>query len=528
MIIQKQIQLLDCTLRDGGHLNGGRFGKEVIKNIIVELVNAKVDIIELGFLWNTICDEDTARFYTIEDVKKFLPKDTGVSKFSLMADFIDLKHLEPCDGSVEIIRLSFKRHRLDWGIETARVLMDKGYKVFINPVNCNVYTDEQYIEVIDRVNQLKPYGFSIVDTFGVMRLRDLTYKYSLVEKNLDPDIVIGLHLHENLGLASTLAQQFIQMASPKRGIVIDGSLLGMGRVPGNLCIEQIMDHLNHEYGKHYDVEPAFDAIDDYIAPIKKKIPWGYAIPYALSAKYNLHRTYAEFLMNKWKLRTSDIERILSAIPIDKAELFDETYVEQLYRNYMSVDVDDVQALEQLKSRLCHENILLIAPGASINKERSRIENYIHERRPIVFGIHCAPEWIALDYIFFTNIKRYDVLRNEQKDAVKIVTSNLLRYDKGEGAYVIKYDRVAYHNADYCDDSVLMILNLLQQLGIEKVTLAGFDGFAKGKDNFYINSLARSVKNDFSSRVEEILCRHYKKMDIQFLTESYYSDYKTEK
>ena len=65
------------------------------------------------------------------------------------------------------------------------------------------------------------------------------------------------------------------MANPKRSILIDASLLGMGRVPGNLCIEQIIDHLNFEYGNNYRVEPVFDAVDDYIAPIKKKIPWGY-------------------------------------------------------------------------------------------------------------------------------------------------------------------------------------------------------------------------------------------------------------
>lgn len=33
----KEIQLLDCTLRDGGHLNEGKFGESVIKYIIQKL-----------------------------------------------------------------------------------------------------------------------------------------------------------------------------------------------------------------------------------------------------------------------------------------------------------------------------------------------------------------------------------------------------------------------------------------------------------------------------------------------------------
>lgn len=49
MYNQRQIRLLDCTLRDGGHLNEGIFGKEVIKNVIKKLAEANVDIIEAGF-----------------------------------------------------------------------------------------------------------------------------------------------------------------------------------------------------------------------------------------------------------------------------------------------------------------------------------------------------------------------------------------------------------------------------------------------------------------------------------------------
>ena len=253
--MEKHIRLLDCTLRDGGHVIDGKFGEDTIKSIIERLVEAGVDIIEVGFLWKTFCDKDTARYYDINDVKRILPQNKGNSKFSLMADFIDLEHLEPCDGTIEIIRLSFKRWRLDWGLKTAKILMEKGYKVFINPVNNNVYTDQQYIEVLQKVNELHPYGFSIVDTFGVMRLRDLSHRYYLVENNLASDITIGVHLHENLGLAYSLAQHITQIANPKRNIVIDASLLGMGRVPGNLCIEHIIDYMNEQFGDNYSLEP---------------------------------------------------------------------------------------------------------------------------------------------------------------------------------------------------------------------------------------------------------------------------------
>ena len=129
------VKILDCTLRDGGHINQGRFGKKVIKAILAALVKAKIDIIEAGFLWDSETDEDTARFESIEKLKKYLPEDLENSKISLMADNVDLSELEPYDGTVEYIRLSFRKNEFKWAEETARLLKNKGYKVFINPIH---------------------------------------------------------------------------------------------------------------------------------------------------------------------------------------------------------------------------------------------------------------------------------------------------------------------------------------------------------------------------------------------------------
>ena len=46
----EKIRLLDCTLRDGGYINGWDFGEKTIKKIIAELVRAGTDLIEAGFL----------------------------------------------------------------------------------------------------------------------------------------------------------------------------------------------------------------------------------------------------------------------------------------------------------------------------------------------------------------------------------------------------------------------------------------------------------------------------------------------
>ncbi len=54
-----------------------------------------------------------------------------------------------------------------------------------------------------------------------------------------------------------------------------------------------MDYLNRHFGKSYDLDPVLDAIEESISPIKKQEPWGYMAEYFLSAKFNLHRNYAD-------------------------------------------------------------------------------------------------------------------------------------------------------------------------------------------------------------------------------------------
>ncbi|CBK75339.1 Isopropylmalate/homocitrate/citramalate synthases [Butyrivibrio fibrisolvens 16/4] len=518
--MEQHIRLLDCTLRDGGHIVAGKFGETVIKNTIERLVEAGVDIIEVGFLWDSVYGTDTARYYTIEDVKRILPKDKGRSQFSLMADFIDLEHLEPCDGTIDIIRLSFKRWRLDWGLKTARILMDKGYKVFINPVNNNVYSDKEYIEVLEKVNELHPYGFSIVDTFGVMRVKDLSHRYYLVENNLLPDITIGVHLHENLGLAYNLAQHMTQIANPTRKIVIDGSLLGMGRVPGNLCIEQIADYMNEQFDTGYALEPIYDAIDDYIAPIKAKEPWGYAIPYALSAKYYLHRTYAEHLMGKQRLKTKDIQRILSQVDESEAETFNEEYIEKLYHEYMNVKYDDSADVKRLEDYIKkYDDILVLCPGESLKAAKDDIMSADSDSTCVI-AVNFVPETGA-DIIFLTNMKRYDSIKHKADDSSLVITSNLMR-DITDASAVIEYNELVYFNDEYCDDSTLMLVNLLSRIGVKKIHFAGFDGSKDGKLKFVDDSLSSHEENpNRSESVKKILDNNFGNIEKIFLTDSVY-------
>lgn len=514
------IKLLDCTLRDGGHINDGRFGENTIKSIIEKLVASKTDIIEVGFLWDVSTDDDTARFVSVEEIKKYLPKDMGHTKLSAMADNIDLTNFEDYDGTLEYIRLSFRKHELEWAEKTARLIMGKGYKCILNPIHGSALSDEEYLKIIQRVNKIKPYGFSIVDTFGAMRRDDIGRLYYLIENNLDKDIVLGIHLHENLGLSYSMAQYIAEITSPTRALIIDGSLYGMGKIPGNLCIEQIMEHLNYKYGCSYAIEPVYDAIDEYIMPIYNRVRWGYSVPYAISAQCRVHRTYAEYLVNEKRLRTKDIRRILSEIDREHAEIFDESYIHNLYTKYMDVECDDDFAIQELQKELeVFENIVIIAPGASI--ENLKLDSELVKKSCLI-SVNFIYEKYPVDFAFFTNAKRLDCARNVESFK-KIITSNLAD-DVSQPQIVFSRNELVYHDDVFCDDSTLMLLNLLKKTSANKIYMAGFDGFSKGKNNFFEDVYSDEVREcDYEWLLrKKILRDSYAGMNITFLTDSLYS------
>ena len=46
------VQILDCTLRDGGYVNNWEFGRHAIASILDKLAAGGVEIVECGFLSN--------------------------------------------------------------------------------------------------------------------------------------------------------------------------------------------------------------------------------------------------------------------------------------------------------------------------------------------------------------------------------------------------------------------------------------------------------------------------------------------
>ncbi len=517
-------KLLDCTLRDGGYINDWNFGFHTIKDIIKKLVSSQVDYVEVGFLRNCEYDRDKALFNNCREIAPILPSKHNNTLFTAMAlhNKYDISKLEPYDGkTIDAIRVTFHDYDVDEGLAFVQEAKNKGYKVFCNPINIMGYSDEMILQLLHKINQIQPYAFSIVDTFGSMMKSDLQRIYSLIEHNLDKSIVIGLHLHENLALSYSLAQEFVAMKSAERRSVIDASMLGMGRVPGNLCMELIMDYMNKNQGGTYDVNPVLDGIDDYIIQLKQIEPWGYSTAYALSAKYNLHRNYAEFLLGKGRLRAKQINQILASIEDHKKTAYNEAYIEKIYESFQNHEVDDKELLSRLKEQWKGRDILILAPGASIAEQKREIDRFISTHNPIVISANFIPEFYKQDYVFFSNAMRYSAIEDKSNIENLLITSNLMEIYSAEN--ILNYAELCFDDKGQSDNCVIMLLKLMIQLGISRVYVAGFDGYHTKGCNYVSSYMASQHTKGVEENIKNTayVADIRKKLEVIFLTQSLY-------
>lgn len=512
------LKLLDCTLRDGGYVNEWKWGFEKTRNIINLLVKSHTDIVEVGFLRNvdgynpeiTVCNH-------IEELNRLLPEQKGNTMFSAMAmrSNYDISKLSDYSGSgIEMIRITAHDYDIKDGMDFAREVKAKGYKLSINPINIMGYSDNEILWILDQVNQIHPYQFSIVDTFGSMKRRDLDRIVSLVDNNLDRNIRVALHLHENMSMGFCLAQNFVDKHL-NRPVSVDGSLMGMGRIPGNLPIELIADYLNDYIDSNYDIDYMMDAIQDYIAPLKGETEWGYTPAYFLSARFNLHRNYAEHYLNKGDLTNRDINHILSRFDSSKKTAFDSSYADKLYEEYKNNTVDDTEAKAELLQLLIDKEVVIIAPGSSINNYTDIINQYIERNDTVTFSVNFIPDGFDIDFAFFSNNKRYESIENFTSKV--IVTSNL-KSDQAD--YVINYNSVSGSFAQGCN-SLIMLMKMFEDLGVKKVNIAGADGYSSNGKNYYSDTIRSYSDHDNAFNVAVSKAIEKMEMDVNFITPTNY-------
>jgi len=298
-MFRPEIKVIDCTVRDGGLMNKWQFDDDFVREVYQALTEAGVDYMEIGYLSSekSFSRDEVGpwKFCAEADLQRIIGDTEKKIKFSAMADIgrIDYDDILPkSESSLDMIRVACYAHQVDAAIDLAHHCMDKGYETTINLMAVSTVGIRELDEALsDLANSRVPVIY-LVDSFGGFYQEDIE---TLAKKYMDalPGKTIGIHAHNNqqLAFANTIT-------SVIAGInYLDATLYGIGRGAGNCPVELLLSFLKNP---KFKVRPLIKVIENQILPWRKKIDWGYFIPYMVTGVLNQHPRTAMAIMESDK------------------------------------------------------------------------------------------------------------------------------------------------------------------------------------------------------------------------------------
>ena len=295
------------------------------------LENSNVNIIECGYIDELKGSPEGRTCFNNEQSVKYSFLDTGKKRDVSYVAIIDygtynLDHLMPYDeNGIDGIRYAFHKENMRSALTEARKIIDCGYDLYIQPMVSVRYNDSEYQELISICNDELPEAkaFYVVDSFGQMDNMMLLHKIDIADLYVSSQMKIGFHGHNNRQMAYSNALTLVSHPT-KHNLIIDSSIMGMGKGAGNLCTELIMPILNEEGGA-YSTVGICDLINSYIAGLQKTSPWGYSLDYYLSSLYGCTPSYIKIYTKDERVNTDILVSLLKNMPDEKRAACDKAF-----------------------------------------------------------------------------------------------------------------------------------------------------------------------------------------------------------
>ncbi len=458
------MQILDCTLRDGGYYTNWDFEDAVIENYLHNLNELPIEYIELGYRNKPQTDYLGQFGYCPISTLQYL-RSLSNKKLAIMLNEKDCRSedlsvlLKPIQGIVDMVRLAVDPKNFDRAIILAKAVKDLGFEVAFNTMYMSTWDSLDgffpKLAQLDGVADL----FCMVDSFGSMTPKQVESTTQQVRRFTK--CKLGFHGHNNLQLALINS-----LTALENGVeIIDATILGMGRGAGNLNTELLLTYLNKHNGFNVNFNRLGDVVQAF-EPLRQHYNWGTNLPYMLSGANSIpQKEVMAWVQN----RVYSFNNIVRALDNRKTGLEDNAK----YPIFIA------------KHR--YKQVLIIGGGPSIRKHISGIKTLIeHSETALVFATSRYTE-------LFSDIfcdKFYILVGNEGKRMASKVGEQkftdicvLPPYPRTMGTDVPPFaERCTFELEDISligkyEDSCTTIALQLAHLLSDAVYIAGYDGYS---------------------------------------------------
>ncbi len=234
------VKLLDCTTRDGGHTTNWHFDDNFVSDLINQLNQYGVSYYEVGYR-NHYDIAGKGEYYsctpsfmkTLYEIKQNLQIGVMVDYKRFNSD--DFPGVE--EDYLDFIRIATHPQDINNTLTLAKILYDRGYKIFIQLMEITNIDVDGYITLFEWEHKNILESLYIADSYGVLEPKDVKEYFDKL-KMLGYK-KISFHAHNNLGKAVANSLEAVKNGAYS----VDGTLNGIGRCGGNSNIEELLSKI---------------------------------------------------------------------------------------------------------------------------------------------------------------------------------------------------------------------------------------------------------------------------------------------
>lgn len=381
--------VLDCTLRDGGYYNDWNFPTDVVLDYLEAMVEAKVDIVELGMRSLLNNGFKGAAGYTTDEYLNSLslPESLKIGVMINASELLGEHDIDECLAQlfpnparyspVDVVRIACHVHEFVSALPASVWLKERGYKVGFNLMQVADRTEEEVSELSKAASAYDLDALYFADSMGSMTPEHCRTIIKWLKTHWKG--ALGIHTHDNMGLALQNT-----LAALDEGVTwLDATVTGMGRGPGNARTEELAIELAERRGTKVNMVPLMSVIRRYFQPLKNQCGWGSNPYYYLSGKFGIHPTYIQEMLADSRYDEEDILAVIDHLRVEGGKKFS---FDSLHFARHSVG-GDAKGSWPPSSLFSGKEVLLLGTGPGVKAHKHAIEQYIKQHQPIVAALN---------------------------------------------------------------------------------------------------------------------------------------------
>lgn len=198
------LNILDCTLREGGHAVDNKFDSELTRKILFGLEMAGIKLIEMGHERGLGASKRSGKTALLTDEEYIdLAKDClKEAKFGFICQkkFATLDDIKiASERGADFIRIATNITEVDQVEDFIKFAKNQGLIVFVALAKAHTVPDmTEYINILNKLQKWGTDLATLMDSTGTMLPEDVERYINFAKTNIDLDV--GFHAHNNLQL----------------------------------------------------------------------------------------------------------------------------------------------------------------------------------------------------------------------------------------------------------------------------------------------------------------------------------------